>query len=471
MPAGGTWQSQNKVRPGAYINVVGVPKPIGSIGDRGIVAIATELGWGETVIKLPINEFLTGGGLLKVGADYTDSSEVAKQLRLLFQGAATAIIRRIDSNATKASVTTDSAIVTAKYGGTFGNNISVVVTLKTVTEEVESEEVTTTTGVVLETYVNGVFKAKNSCFTEATIAADLSNDWIDVDGDDFDDFAAGTYQLSGGANGTPDTLANVFADLEQENWNVLAFPATATLDKDAAVAFVRSLRDGSGIKVQGVVTECTGTDSSGYTFASYAPDYEGIYVCKQGYRLSDGTVISPIDEVYALAGMLAGATITESLTGTVIPNAVEILNAPKTNDSIIEALNDGKLVLSKRRDGAVVIEYDINSFTSLEAKKGKVFTKGRPMRVLDNINNDIKSLFVTTFLGKVSNNDDGREVFKAACIKYLNDLQALEAIQNFDSETDIQILAGDDIDSVVANLWVQPVDSMEKLYMKVNVWG
>ena len=39
MPAGGTWQSQNKVRPGAYINVVGVPKPLGSIGDRGVVAI------------------------------------------------------------------------------------------------------------------------------------------------------------------------------------------------------------------------------------------------------------------------------------------------------------------------------------------------------------------------------------------------------------------------------------------------
>ena len=35
MPAGGTWTVQNKVRPGAYINFVSVPKALGTLGERG----------------------------------------------------------------------------------------------------------------------------------------------------------------------------------------------------------------------------------------------------------------------------------------------------------------------------------------------------------------------------------------------------------------------------------------------------
>ena len=468
MPAGGTWQSQNKVRPGAYINVVGVPKPLGSIGERGVVAIAMEPGWGENLISLTVQEFLTGAGLYKIGANYTDDSDVARQLRLLFQGAARAIIRRTNKSQVKASatITSSTCTATAKYAGTFGNNISLKVTLNT-TETDDDPPVVTVNSVTVETYVNDVLKAT---MTSADRTA-FSNDWVDITASSLDSFTAGTFALTGGTNGTADDLTNIFADLEQENWNVLAFPATSSTDKDAAVAFVKSMRDDAGIKVQAILTECSGTSGSDYTFTSYAPDYEGIYVCKQGYRLSDATVVSPIDEVYMIAGLVAGATITQSLTGTVIQNAVEILNGPKTNDGIIEAINGGKLVLSKRRDGAIVIEYDVNSFTSITAKKGKIFTKGRPVRVMDNIANDIKALFDTTYLGKVSNNDDGRDIFKADIIKYMNDLQKIEAVQNFDSETDIQVIAGDDSDGVVANLWVQPVDSMEKLYMTVNVWG
>lgn len=557
MPAGGIWQSQNKVRPGAYINVVGVPKPLSSIGERGVVAIVMEPGWGEQITRLTVNEFITGGGLYKIGANYTDDSDVARQLRLAFQGAASVVIRRSNTSQVKAAATIASGTctATAKYAGTFGNNISLKVALNTVdvpakasaaldwtygtitavakaagssgnglevemqrqsSTEVscvikrdsttlfststaqtiadltndyvdfsgtsdsileivtECKEATLSGGdtvipvlntVTLETYVSGILKVK---MTSADKDA-FSNEWVDISASVLSSFVAGEYTLSGGTNGSADSITNIFADLEQENWNVLAFPVTDSISKDAAVTFIKSMRDDNGIKVQAVLTECSGTDSNGYTFTSFAPDYEGIYVCKQGYRLSDATIVSPIDEVYMLAGMIAGATITESLTGSIIPNAIEVLHNPKTNDGFIEAINDGKLVLSKRRDGAIVIEYDINSFTSLTAKKGKVFTKGRPMRVLDNICNDVKSLWDNTYLGKVSNNADGRGIFKADIIKYMNDLQKMEAVQNFDPDSDLEVIAGDDSDSVVVNLWVQPVDSMEKLYMTIPV--
>ena len=43
------------------------------------------------------------------------------------------------------------------------------------------------------------------------------------------------------------------------------------------------------------------------------------------------------------------------------------------------------------------------------------------------------------------------------------------AVQNFDGATDVTVMQGVNIDSVVVDLTIQPVDSMEKLYMTVNV--
>ena len=192
MPAGGTWQSQNKVRPGAYINVVGVPKPLSSIGERGIVAIVMEPGWGEKITRLSVNEFLTGGGLYKIGANYTDDSEVARQLRLVFQGAASVVIRRSNASQVKAAATIASGTctATAKYAGTFGNNISLNVTLNTTT----LDEETTLDSVTVETYVGGVLKAK---MTSADKDA-FSNEWVDISATALSSFVGGEYTLSGG---------------------------------------------------------------------------------------------------------------------------------------------------------------------------------------------------------------------------------------------------------------------------------
>ncbi len=44
----------------------------------------------------------------------------------------------------------------------------------------------------------------------------------------------------------------------------------------------------------------------------------------------------------------------------------------------------------------------------------------------------------------------------------------MEAIQNFTSE-DVEVLDGESIDAIVVNVSVQPLDSMEKLYMTVTV--
>ena len=47
-------------------------------------------------------------------------------------------------------------------------------------------------------------------------------------------------------------------------------------------------------------------------------------------------------------------------------------------------------------------------------------------------------------------------------------MQANNAIQNFEPD-DVDVLPGNDIDAVVINLRIQPVDAAEKLYVVITV--
>ena len=55
-----------------------------------------------------------------------------------------------------------------------------------------------------------------------------------------------------------------------------------------------------------------------------------------------------------------------------------------------------------------------------------------------------------------------------AIVGYMTTLQNARAIQNFTAE-DVEVLPGDDVDSIVVNVAIQAVDSVEKIYMTVTV--
>ena len=46
--AGGTFLTQNKVRPGAYINIKSAAKPLGNVSDRGTMTLALPMDWGPS---------------------------------------------------------------------------------------------------------------------------------------------------------------------------------------------------------------------------------------------------------------------------------------------------------------------------------------------------------------------------------------------------------------------------------------
>ena len=442
MASGGIWQSQNKVRPGAYINFIGTPKALSSVGDRGVLAVPLSLSWGAQIIDIIPNDLITGVSLEKAGVLFTDDE--ALNLRLALQSCSRAIIYRLNAEtATKATKTVAGLKVTAKHGGTFGNKLAFTI---------EGSAGSWT----VKTYAGGMLKDTQRV---ADVAALVANSFVEFEAEtgELEEMTA-KQALTGGADGEEVTdISAALETLESYQFNILAITQTDSTTKDQAVQWVEGLRNDRGVKVQVVLSEYNG-------------DSEAVISTWQGYTLEDGTEISKGQAVLAVASLEAGATLTQSMTGTVIPGAVAVNDAPATNDEIIEALNAGKLVLTRRNDGAVVIEKDQNTLHTFTPTKGYIFSKNRPLRVLDQIGNDVKDLFNKSYLGKVSNDENGRNIYKNDLVAYFKTLEAMGAVQNFRVD-DVQVLPGGDSDAVVVSLYVQPVDSMEKLYMTVNVEG
>ena len=90
------------------------------------------------------------------------------------------------------------------------------------------------------------------------------------------------------------------------------------------------------------------------------------------------------------------------------------------------------------------------------------------MRVLNQFCNDVYEHFSNYFIGKVNNDETGRSLLKGWIVGYLNDMQANGGIQNFTAE-DVMVEAGNSIDAVLIGVNIQPVDSIEKIYMSVTV--
>ena len=111
---------------------------------------------------------------------------------------------------------------------------------------------------------------------------------------------------------------------------------------------------------------------------------------------------------------------------------------------------------------------DVNSFVSTTVDKNEDFTSNQVIRILDQIGNDIAVLFNTRYLGKVQNNDAGRIAFWNDLVKYNQEMEKIQAIENVTPE-DIIVEKGDRKDAVVVTNPVTPVVAMQKLYMTVVV--
>jgi len=445
--AGGTWLSQSKIRPGAYINFVSVPRPTMTVGDRGIGTMAMPLTWGpeNTFIDVYSTDLLDGTSLSKVGVTAFDEAteQSAKLLTLMLSNCYLAKIYRLDTGGVQATITTGSLTAKAKYPGTFGNSITISI--------VESDGLFTVT-----TFVAGT---SQDAQTISTVQELTDNAYVEFSG-----FGAPTANagipLTGGTNGTytaATAYPNYLALASRARWQTMAVPFDGATVNAQIATFAKTMRDDEGRYVQ-------------VALANYdSADFHGVINSDCGFRRADDEVTA--DEATAwVAGATAGATIIQSNTGRVVTMALSIINE-RTNSEIIDALKSGKFILSANQRGEIIVEQDINSLHTFTPTLDYAFSKNRVLRTLDEIGTSVTDVWEQSYLGKVSNNATGREIFKADIIGYLTELQTLGAIDDFAGADDVEITRGAEVDAVVCNMWIRPVDSMEKLYLTVNVQG
>ncbi len=433
--AGGTFLTTNKVRAGAYINFRTNDTSGATVGERGTAALPLDIPFGPAGQLLTVDKDTNVKELF--GFD-SGSSELLL-LRECAKRANNVLVYRL-KDGVKATGTGGGLTVTAKYGGARGNDFTVKV--------VEENELFR-----VETWLSG---EKLDSQTVSEISGLQGNAWVDFSGEGPLSAQAGII-LSGGSDeeaGVEDYNA-FFKALETADFQTAAVPSDDSAIKQAAVAFVQKMREEEGVKIQAVVAD--------YPQA----DYEGIISVKNGVILEDGTEISKEMATAYVAGMTAGAQVNESNTYGSYDGAVDVTER-YTNSEIITALKAGEWIFISK-DGKVVVEQDINTFTSQTPEKGAAFSKNRLVRVMDTLANDVKTLFEERYLGKVGNSADGRSLFQAELVNYLGQLTEIGAIDGFDSREDIEVLPGSTADAVIVNLAIRPVDSMEKLYMTVEI--
>lgn len=443
--AGGNWQNQSKIRPGVYIRFSSTRGLGLTVSDRGTVAIAESLSWGpvETVQEIEAGADMTP----YTGYDITNANN--RFLNEIFKGTnRTAAPNKVllyrlgASGQTAATATVAPLTATAKYPGARGNDISIVIT----------ELTTPADTYTVSTVVDGEIVDQQ---TAETVEELVPNDWVTWSGTGALAASVGT-PLTNGANGTPASsdYTDFLTAIEPYKFDVLLYDGTDTTVQDAMVAFVKRMSEEEGMYTQLVAAGLTN------------PDSRYIINVNSGVTLSDGTTLTPQQTVWWAGGALAGAQYNESLTYASYPSAVDV--SPKlTNSGYEQALSDGQFVLFAD-DGVVKVEQDINSLVTYTTDITEPYHKNRVMRLLNTIANDIYQQFSDGYIGVVNNNEAGRMQFKAAIVGYLLTIQANNGIQNFDAE-DVEVLPGEDIDAIVVNLAITPVDSVEKIYVTITV--
>lgn len=421
---GGTFTTQNKILPGAYINFISFARARANLGDRGTATMPLELDWGkdDEVFEVTNADFQKNS--LKIfGYDY--AHEKLKGLRDLFLNLNTLYAYKLNKGAKAAGT-----YATAKCTGIRGNDLKVII----------QQNVDQSSKFDVTLMIDTVVLDKQ---TVANAQALVDNDFVDWKKSASLQVTAGE-KLTGGTNGTVNVSNHqTYLDkIESYSFNVLGVITTSDQVKSLYVAFTKRMRDKVGAKFQLVVHD-------------KKADYEGVINIKNDVNL-----------VYWVTGLEAACAINKSCLNRKYDGEFDV-NVNYTQAQLKQAIKDGEFTLHKVGKEIRVLE-DINSLVTVTDEKGEVFQDNQTIRVIDQIANDIAILFNTKYLGIVQNDESGRISLWADIVKHHEELQKLRAIENF-TDKDVEIAQGDGKKAVLIIDKVTVVNTMAQLYMVVKI--
>lgn len=442
--AGGTWTNQNKVRPGVYLRFKTGKMTGLTVGERGVVAIAKALPWGPSGVTV-----LEAGQNMTPVTGFDLLTPQNRFLQEIFKGTnrtpapRSVLLYRIEgSGAAKASVTIGTLTTTARYNGTRGNDISIAITAQTEPEDT----------FLVTTIVDGNVADQQQ---GASVADLTDNAWVSFSGTGA--LTADTGKpLTGGNDGTVNAAdySDFLTAIEPYSFDVLIYDGQDPTIKTAFQTFVKRIVEESGVYTQLVAANLTN------------PDSRFCINVTTGVQIDNGTKLTPEETTWWVGGATAGARYNQDLTHAVYPGAVDTLTK-LTSAQYEQGIKEGKFLLLAE-DGAVKVEYDINSLVTYTPDIGEIFRYNRVMRLCNTIANDVYRQFSNGFIGTVDNNEVGRGQFKAVIVGYLLQIQDSNGIQNFEPD-DVEVLPGEAIDAILVNIAIQPVGSVNKIYITIEV--
>lgn len=431
MLGGGVFTSQDKVLPGAYINVVSASQTSAD-ADKGAVAMPIPLSWGTMgeVIRITKKEFETDS--LRLLGYRKDAAEMLP-FREIFRNASILYLYRLNNAPEKASNT----YAEARHAGIRGNALRVII----------QKNVDDGTKYDVKTLIG------TSQYESQTVAAASEledNDFLVFKKDAALAETAG-QALSGGTDGsaaTGETYQGFLDKVEGYSFHVLGCPTKDEAVSNLFMAFTKRMRDELGVKFQTVF----------YKMAR--ADYEGaVSIDNKASELEYGLV-------YWTSGAQAACALNKSCTNKVYDGEYTV-EVPYTQMQLEAAIKAGKFVFHKVGDTIRILR-DINTLVTFTDERNRDLSDNQTVRILDAIGNQVAGMFSEKYMGQMPNDDAGRVSLWSDIVTYLKSLANIRVVEAFESDT-VTVGKGETKRSVVVELPVTPINCMEQLYMTIVV--
>lgn len=438
---GGTWQSQNKILPGAYINFISKDRAGSALSERGVAAAPLTLSWGEEGAVMTVTAESFRADCKKLFGYAYDAPEMIS-LREIFRHAGRVYCYRLGAG-TKAQT---AKYGSAKYPGARGNAIKVTVAANaddatlfdvvTFFDGAEADRQTVKTFAGLEDNDYVVWASSGTLAADAGTAFSGGTDCAAITGEHYQAFLSA---------------------IEGYVFNALCCPVVPT---DAStkstvalfVSFTERMRSEVGSKFQ---------------LCAIKPeaDNEGVVGVLNSAVYDGGDATGAL--AFWTTGALAAAEVGSSLTNSKYDGELTIATG-YTQAALAEALSAGRFVFHSV-GGDVRVLADINTLRTFTADKGEVFADNQTVRLCDGIAGDIAALFAERYSGMVPNDAAGRAALWNDTVKLMRRLEGLRAIEDFDPAS-VTVSAGDKKGAVRLDIdALKVVGAMSQLYMSVII--
>ena len=433
MLGGGSFLTQNKILPGSYINFVSKNTGINVFGERGVVAIGIPMNWGQYLMKEITKEDFMNNSLSLFGYEYNAPELIS--IREVFRNAKKIIFYNLNRNNAYFSSCTYG---TSKNFGIRSNDLKI--SIATNVDNTSKKDVKLYLGDSL------VFSQTASNSSELE-----DNEYVNWKGNISLQNTALT-NFTGGKNGsfTGSTVTSFLNQLESYSFNSLVIMVDNGDIEDIVIAYTKRMRDEIGKKFQ-----CVTINNSG--------DHEG-NICVYNSLNDDDYGSSYI--MAWVAGAIAACPVNKSLTNKLYDgeHSIDTEYTQATFESVIKS---GDFCFHNV-NGETRVLLDINTLKTTTSEKGEDFKDNQTVRVCDQIAGDVAEIFNNYYLGKIPNDNAGRNSLWCDIVKHHQKLKDIRAFDDFD-ETAITVAKGDDNKSVVITDCITPANAMTKLYMTVTI--